>query len=296
VEDIGRFHEWLIRYCEEPAAVFPLRMVTGATRRRLYSTCDGSVIAPADNAPAWAVHALLVERKLSSYGDFKTLMANMPAHMFDIRKIVGRTANSYGWCIAHIYPAKNGDTQFRLWTRDEVKRRCFLALHPCNIFPVPGVRNRQHGEDPTVIAFVAEQYALRYRWVWPDFLGQIKAVPLAARTDFGSEQVLSGPVLIQRTPARKIVALPEAAGGENPIISYTATRLTFKRDRIEPLGTDEQFEVVTPMGVYRFTKRAFYSEFGNITRSVSYREKGSYHGRHLHLKAQMFRVADKSSS
>jgi hypothetical protein len=297
VKDVSSFHEWLMRYCKEPSAVFPLRMVTGAKRRQLYSTCDGSLIAPADNAPAWAVHALLVERKLSSYHDFKMLMASMPAHMFDIGKIGVRTANSYGWYIAHIFPAKNGDTQFRLWTRDEVKKRCFLTLHPCNIFPVPGVRNRQHGEDPKVIAFVAEQYAIRYRSMWSDFLGQIKAAPLASNTNFGSEQVLRDSISIERTPTRKKIALTEAAEGKSPsIISYSATRLTFKRDRIEPLGTDEQFEVVTPMGIYRFTKRAFYSEFGNITRSVSYREKGSYNGKQLHLKAQMFRVPNKFSS
>jgi hypothetical protein len=41
-----------------------------------------------------------------------------------------------------------------------------------------------------------------------------------------------------------------------------ATRLTFKRDLIEALAPDEQFEVVTPFGVYRFTKEEFHSEFG----------------------------------
>ena len=54
------------------------------------------------------------------------------------------------------------------------------------------------------------------------------------------------------------------------------------------------FEVVTPMGIYRFTKRTFYSEFPNIPETASYREHGVYHCEKLHLKAQRFRLVDQT--
>ena len=66
---------------------------------------------------------------------------------------------------------------------------------------------------------------------------------------------------------------------------YAAARLTFKRDVIEPLAEDDAFEVVTPFGTFRFTKREFYSDFANIPLTRSYREHGVYHGASLHLKA-----------
>ncbi len=37
------------------------------------------------------------------------------------------------------------------------------------------------------------------------------------------------------------------------------------------------FEIVTPLGTFRMTKRQFYSEFANVTRTMSNRERGLYH-------------------
>ena len=119
VGDVCQFHDWMGRYCDEPAPVFPVRSVAGTQRRRVYSTADRTQIAPADNSPAWIVHAVLIERRLSSYRDFRDLISTMPTHMFDIRRCASRTANDFGWYVAHIVPAKNGDTNFQLWDRRE---------------------------------------------------------------------------------------------------------------------------------------------------------------------------------
>lgn len=293
VDDVCRVHEWMAQYCDEPGAIFPVRAVTGAERQKLYTTIDGTQIAPADNSPAWVTHALLMQKRLSSYRDFRHAIFTMPTHMFEISRYVRQTANQCGWYVAHVFPAKNGDTNFRRWERREVERRFYLTLHPCNLFFVPGVRNRAMGEDPSVIRFIASQYAMRYAVIWSDFLQRVKARTLdTGHRDLGSAPVAFNSDLNATVPPVSDAVSPSSLQAGTPRASYRASRLTFKRDQIEPLKADEVFEVVTPFGIYRFTKRDFYSEFANIPRTISYREHGLYHGATLHLKAQRFRIAD----
>src|SRR5262245_23325706 len=104
VSIVTQFHEWMRQYCSEVAPVFPVRAVPGTQRQRVYSTVDGTQLAPADNSPAWVVYALLVEQRLSSYQGFRDLISVMPTHMFDVRKFVRKyavqTPNDFGWYVA----------------------------------------------------------------------------------------------------------------------------------------------------------------------------------------------------
>ena len=72
---------------------------------------------------------------------------------------------------------------------------------------------------------------------------------------------------------------------------YTATRLTFKRKVIEPLAPDGLFEVKTPKGLYRFTKREFYAAFPNVVASSSYQQDGYYNYKTAPAKAARFLVS-----
>jgi hypothetical protein len=271
-QTVERVHDWLMQYCDEPSSVFSLRLVRGLERRRVYSTVDGTLIAPSDNAPAWVLHALLVSGEISTYEEFRQCISKIPSHMFDVRQAAKKTANDCGWYFAHIFPAKNGDTNFANWNRKEVQRRFLRSVHPCNFFLVP-LSEKVHGEDRRVIAFAARRYEVRYGSVWASFLKRIDGHPMAAVDSFGDE----------------MYRLPETAAGGGQA-RYQAKRLTFKKRIIEPLADDGQFEVVTPMGVYRFSKREFYQAFPNIVASASYREAGIYHGEKLHLKASAFRL------
>ena len=58
---------------------------------------------------------------------------------------------------------------------------------------------------------------------------------------------------------------------------YSATRLLFRRPVIEALSMDESFQIVTPQGMFQFTRREFEAEFPNVLKSKSYRIKGNYH-------------------
>lgn len=59
-------------------------------------------------------------------------------------------------------------------------------------------------------------------------------------------------------------------------IHYSCTRLTFKRDEIEPLQVDDIITIETPTGTYKMTKKEFYDVFDNVIKTKSYKEKGIY--------------------
>ena len=61
------------------------------------------------------------------------------------------------------------------------------------------------------------------------------------------------------------------------LVRYEFYRLGFRADVIEPLADDDIFEIVTPIDRFRMTKRQFYDDFANVTRTTSYRERGLYH-------------------
>ena len=62
-----------------------------------------------------------------------------------------------------------------------------------------------------------------------------------------------------------------------PVKSYTFSRLAFRRDVIESLAPDESFEVNTPEGTFRFTRRQFEAEFPKAIKTPSYLQRGLYH-------------------
>jgi len=77
-------------------------------------------------------------------------------------------------------------------------------------------------------------------------------------------------------------------------VRYRFSRLCFRADVIEPLGDDDPFEVDTPQGLFRFTKRQFCSEFANVRQTKSYAESGLYHYSRTPARAMRFlRAASK---
>jgi hypothetical protein len=74
------------------------------------------------------------------------------------------------------------------------------------------------------------------------------------------------------------------------MIEYTAPRLRFLRDQIEPLLPNQSFRVVTPDGTFQMTKADFQRVFGNVSKSKAYREAGYYHYPKVPAKALEFLV------
>jgi hypothetical protein len=95
-------------------------------------TTNGTCIIACDNAPAWELHALLWRGEIDSYATFRRCVPMLPCHFYDVA--ADETISRYGWYVAHIFPAKNRDTDYRAWCRLEAERRFLTALHPCKYF------------------------------------------------------------------------------------------------------------------------------------------------------------------
>jgi hypothetical protein len=74
------------------------------------------------------------------------------------------------------------------------------------------------------------------------------------------------------------------------IPSYSATRLLFDANVIEPLAMHEVFEVMTSDAAWRMTKADFYRVFPNVVASKSYMKTRCYHYPKPPEKAEQFRV------
>ena len=291
VDIVVRLHEWLKQYCREAEAQFPVRYVVGTERRQQYFTDDRTCIVPCDNSPAWELHALLLRGEIDSYSAFKLCVPALPRHFHDVASHA--TINRYGWYVAHIFPAKNGDTKYLEWRRSEVERRFLTAIHPCNLFFVPKVRGRDCGEDSRVISFFADQYSRRYGAVWVDFLRCLHVRPLPVVPEFGQQLVnLDAKPYVGLDTNYPTVMVVSPSGGfdHTPKTSYAATRLLFRKSEIEAIGWEQSFEVRTPVGTFRMTKREFYTDFSNVVASTSYAKQGIYHYATLPKKAERFRI------
>jgi hypothetical protein len=92
-----------------------------------------------------------------------------------------------------------------------------------------------------------------------------------------------------RTAAALHTASLSIVASSAPPATYSFSRLCFRREVIEPLGSNDPFRVVTPFGTFQMTKAEFYREFKNVVESRSYSEEGLYHYPKLPAKAEQFR-------
>jgi hypothetical protein len=77
-------------------------------------------------------------------------------------------------------------------------------------------------------------------------------------------------------------------------VEYQYSRLCFKADVIEPLSDDDTFIVHTHDGSFQMTKREFYSVFGNVVKTKSYREKRIYSCKYPPQRALQFLIGGSS--
>ena len=75
-----------------------------------------------------------------------------------------------------------------------------------------------------------------------------------------------------------------------PKVTYRYSRLTFRRDSIEPLKPNDVFRVETPVGAFEMSKSGFHQTFRNVTQSRSYCVNGLYNYTTVPKKAERFLV------
>jgi hypothetical protein len=274
---VEHYHHLLLDYAAGTDPLFVVRMVSDTNRRIIYRTSAGTRFVASDNAPVWWMHHILFNGALMDAGQFAAALAAAPAHIFDVRPAMPWSLNDYGWHAAYIFDVKDRHADYLAWTREEVVRRFLRNIHPCNCFLIPKTGWREYSGNPTLKAFVQEEYAARYASIWPEFVD-------AARED-GDRP---GSMRYKYAPERAMAAA--AGAGAVAGVSYSASRLLFRKADIEPLAWDEEFQVNTPLGSFRMTKREFYEEFQAVAESESYRKAGCYHYSTLPAKALAYRV------
>lgn len=290
------FHRALMRYVDGPDPLFIVRWVTGLTRGKIVSTDDETRLLPSDNAPAWWWHMKMFHGTAVSTENFAEFVRDTPAHLFGVSGHY--TVNTAGWHAAHILPAKDGNVDWRTWTRTEAARRFVRNVHPLNLFYVPGAKALKAGGEPELIGYVAWKYAERWPTIWKQFTAVAGTPELRPNARDRLLRVPASTPMTQEAPATEDVRSfrPDSRGTRpmtgRGIVKWKSPRLRFYRDRIEPLDSLGRFRIETPHGSFEMTKSDFHSVFSNVVQSESYRDHGYYHYRSPPKKALRFRVSE----
>ena len=172
--EVEYWHSRIVGHCRQSDSVFIVRHVAGTERGTIYTTAGGQRLKPSDNAPAWWLHFVAFNGIRDLHFD------QMPTHMFEIGRHLPTSINDAGWHVAHILNAKDWNTDWKNWSRNELIKRFVRNIHPCNCFYVPKREWHRYGGDTGVIGFFASIYAERYSAVWSEFL--ISLEPFSQRS------------------------------------------------------------------------------------------------------------------
>lgn len=300
---VTAFHAALVPYLQSADPLLPVRMVGGMVRGTIYRTADGTRLRATDNAPAWWVHYALVQGARVALDAVESLMATLPARLFEVSRTMPTSLAAAGWHLAHLVAVKDGLTDWRRWTRREAIGYCVRSLHPCNHGLVPKVDWQRWGGDSRVLAFLTERFAARYAAVWapflelagvaPEALGRVTGPVRVMIADVGGADTADARDITGASARRRVSSHPlraPAAGdaataaasegtaaGATHRTTYRATRLLFRRDVIETLAPHERFAVETPVGTFVMTRAEFDAVFAHVRRTASYRDRGVYH-------------------
>jgi hypothetical protein len=293
-ETVRYYHALLRDYCRDESPLFLLRQVPGVERRIVHQSPSGLRYMWTDNSPAWFFHYLLFNDFLIEPESFATLVEATPSHFHDVAKLLPNSISGAGWYVAHIYRVKDGDTNYAAWGKSDLVRRFIRNVHPCNHFYVPKGEGRRLGEADRIIAQFAHWNAQRYAAVWLEFLALAQATPLPRDEHTKDIDCSFAPgatsAAASSPPPIASTAKSGAGTGDVPKVTYTYYRFGFKRREIEPLGDDDAFRMVTPVGTFQMTKAQFYATFPGVIRSRDYQGRGEYNWPKLPRIAGQFKV------
>lgn len=291
VDEVYKFHHKLVNYLISNDMVFLIRTVAGLDRETVFRNQQGNQINPTDNAPAWWIHYQLFSRKMNEIQSFAEFISQVPTKMFNIG--LSHHINKAGWYVAHIFNAKDGRTNYNSWGRTELTKRMLRNIHPCNYFYFPKTgepRSNKYGEDPKVICYFRDQYAIKYKDIWDEFMlliGEDNSIPTNDQNNYFVEI----PVIVNnQIPIRpqSIIDIVNNPTGIKCV--YSHSRLCFLADKIEPLAMDDKFQINSKAGIFIMTKHEFYDCFPNVVKSTSYQRDRIYHYSSVPQKALRFKV------
>jgi hypothetical protein len=75
-----------------------------------------------------------------------------------------------------------------------------------------------------------------------------------------------------------------------PKQTYKYARLCFKRKVIDKLSADDEFRIETPVGAFQMNRAEFDTDFGNISKTASWKNLGFYSYPVVPSKAGKYRI------
>ena len=288
------FHAQLVKYLQSDNPHYLVRQVKKYKRGKTIINNMGVRIRPTDNSPAWWLHYQLYTGQLQNFSDFETSIDSIPCHMFDLK--VSSHISQAGWHVAHIFDAKDRNTDIFSWDKQELTKRMVCSIHPCNYFYIAKQNWQKFGGDPTVVSFFYEIFKEKYHSIWDEFLFLVGGEPTQHIPNSGRFLYCysKGEGLVTNQPftqSMEKLATPKGPQEkETCSVQYNFSRLCFKADLLEPLAWDEVFCINTKVGVFKMSKREFYEDFFNVVNSASYKERGIYQYSKTPAKALRFKV------
>ncbi len=180
---VSAFHSMLRDYLAAPDPVHLVRRVATLKRGVTIRTAGGYRLRASDNAPAWWLYNQLHTARFVRPADISTFMESIPTHMFGVR--LPEHVNKAGWHVAHLYYAKDGNTDYQGWDRKSLAWRMVRNIHPCNYFYIPLTNWQIYGANIDVLSYFHQQYAVIYRDVWDEFLAMANVSALEHRPGAG---------------------------------------------------------------------------------------------------------------
>jgi hypothetical protein len=180
-EGVAAFHKGLVLYLNSNEATYILRKMGETVRFRkgldetIYSTNESVRFKASDNFPAWWIHYLLFHGdKFESLNSFQKLIDDIPMHLHSkpgpsINASRGKTIKSFGYHVAHIYDVKDGNTDYKNYSKEEMIKRFVRNIHPLNYFYIAKGQWRKFGGTIAMRALFANLFSNRYRGVWDEF-------------------------------------------------------------------------------------------------------------------------------
>ncbi|MFD0978476.1 hypothetical protein [Tropicimonas aquimaris] len=157
---VEAFDALLRNYLGSDDPLHVVRVAGDQVRGEVCFTDAGARILPTDNMPVWWIQAVLRSGEPLPE-DSAALFERIPAHMFRAPRD-REYLNGAGYHAAHLIPAKNGQTDWRSWSREELRLRTLANVHPCNVTLVAKACWHRHGGRKDIIEWVVRRYAELY--------------------------------------------------------------------------------------------------------------------------------------
>lgn len=226
---IKEFHRALMDYLKMDDPVFLVRYVRDMERGKVIRTNRGHLVKGSDNAPPWYIHKNLYTQPFTGTHSCADFLTSAWCHFHNTHNHRPHI-NSQDWYVAHIFRAKDRNTAWHDWDREELTKRMVRNIHPCNYFYVPLNDGPKYGEDPTVISYFYDKFSRLYGDVWEEFLATADAAPIRNAPDIAHFEysICTNHVTVPSEQQRKRMTFKRKWMGQGISVTFSHEGITYR--------------------------------------------------------------------